>query len=47
MGKEYEELLEEMFVVEGILFVTEWDLRADGYAWTSDIKFEVLIVVCG
>ena len=46
-GKEYEELLEEMLAAEGIPFVTERDLRADGHARTPDIKLEVPIAVRG
>ena len=46
-GKEYEELLEEMLAAEGIPFVTERDLRADGHARTPDVKLEVPIAVRG
>lgn len=46
-GKEYEDLLEELLRAEGIPFVTERDLRADGHARTPDIKLEVPIAVRG
>ena len=46
-GKEYEDLLEELLTNEGIPFVTEQDLRADGHARTPDIKLEVPIAVKG
>jgi len=46
-GKEYEDLLEELLTNEGIPFVTESDLRADGHAKTPDIKLDVPIAVRG
>ena len=46
-GKEYEDLLEELLTAEGIPFVTERDLRAEGHARTPDVKLEAPIAVRG